>query len=129
MEFIKPLSPFFSVFLLIAAGFVFAHWKKIDLASVTEIIVYLGTPSLVFSALAGKALIAEDVVLLSSVAHSCSAPSESYGVYFLGFGFHSRGFALPILFMNAGNMDDSIGALCFGPAGMQRARLLQTALD
>ncbi|HXT55323.1 MAG TPA: hypothetical protein VN826_12525 [Candidatus Eisenbacteria bacterium] len=77
MEFIKPLSPVISVFLLIAAGFVFAHWKKINLASVTEIIVYLGTPSLVFSALAGKALVAEDIVLLFVGARSFSAPSVS----------------------------------------------------
>ena len=37
MEFIKPLSPVIPVFLLVAAGFIFAHWKKISLASVTEI--------------------------------------------------------------------------------------------
>jgi predicted permease len=62
MEFIRPLSPVISVFLLVAA--IFAHWKKISLASITEIIVYLGTPALVFSALAGKSLLSQDIVLL-----------------------------------------------------------------
>ena len=47
MELIKP--PVIPVFLLVVIGFIFAHWKKISLASVTEIIVYLGTPSLVFN--------------------------------------------------------------------------------
>jgi predicted permease len=46
------------------------------------------------------------------------------GVYFLVFGFHSRGFALPILFMNAGNMGIPLALFAFGPAGMQRATLL-----
>jgi predicted permease len=79
--------------------------EKINLASITEIIVYLGTPALVFSALAGKALVAEDIVLLfvgSTLIFA--ALGLLIGVYFVLSGFHSRGFALPILFMNAGNM-------------------------
>ena len=125
MEFIKPLSPVLSVFLLIASGFVFAHWKKINLASVTEIIVYLGTPSLVFSALAGKALVAEDILLLFvGSALIFSVVGTLIVVYSVVFGFHSRGFALPILFMNAGNMGIPLALFAFGPAGMQRATLL-----
>jgi malate permease and related proteins len=125
MEFIKPLSPVLSVFLLIASGFVFAHWKKINLASVTEIIVYLGTPSLVFSALAGKALVAEDILLLFvGSALIFSVVGILIVVYSVVFGFHSRGFALPILFMNAGNMGIPLALFAFGPAGMQRATLL-----
>ena len=38
MELFKPLSPVIPVFFLIALGFTFARWKKIGLASVTEII-------------------------------------------------------------------------------------------
>ena len=63
MELFTPLFPVIQVFLLIAAGFVFAHWKKIGLTSVTEIIVYLGTPSLVFSSLASRPLFAGDIVV------------------------------------------------------------------
>jgi predicted permease len=40
------LSPVVPVFLLVGTGFAFAHWKKISLVLVTEIIVYLGTPAL-----------------------------------------------------------------------------------
>ncbi len=32
MEIFKPVSPVIPVFMLIAAGFIFAHWKKISLA-------------------------------------------------------------------------------------------------
>jgi len=66
MEIFKPLSPVIPVFLLVAVGFVFAHWKKISLASVTEIIVYLGTPSLVFTSLASRPLFAGDIAVLVS---------------------------------------------------------------
>ena len=99
--------------------------EKINLASITEIIVYLGTPALVFSALAGKALVAEDIVLLfvgSTLIFA--ALGLLIGVYFVLSGFHSRGFALPILFMNAGNMGIPLALFAFGPAAMQRATLL-----
>ncbi|HEX2933397.1 MAG TPA: hypothetical protein VHV54_26955, partial [Candidatus Binatia bacterium] len=62
MELFKSLSPVIPVFFLIAAGFAFAHWKKISLTSVTEIIVYLGTPSLVFSSLVSRPLFVGDIV-------------------------------------------------------------------
>jgi predicted permease len=33
MKIFKPLSPVIPVFLLVAVGFVFAHWKEIGLDS------------------------------------------------------------------------------------------------
>jgi predicted permease len=125
MEIFKPLSPVIPVFLLIAAGFVFAHWKKISLASVTEIIVYLGTPSLVFSSLASKPLFAGDLAILASgIIAIYAGVGVLIRLYFITFRFHSRGFALPVLFMNAGNMGIPLALFAFGPAGMQRATLL-----
>lgn len=125
MGIFKPLFPVIQVFLLIAAGFGFARWKKINLASVTEIIVYLGTPSLVFSSLASKPLFAGDLAILAS---GITAIYAGVGIlirlYFIIFRFHSRGFALPVLFMNAGNMGLPLALFAFGQAGMQRATLL-----
>jgi len=125
MEVLKPLSPVVPVFLLIAAGFVFAHWKRINLASVTEIIVYLGTPSLVFSSLASKPLYPADLVILASgLIATYAGVGVLIQLYFLIFRFHSRGFALPTLFMNAGNMGIPLALFGFGQAGLQRATLL-----
>jgi len=125
MELFKPLSPVIPVFFLIALGFTFARWKKISLASVTEIIVYLGTPSLVFTSLAGKPLYAgELVILLSGMLLIYAGVGLLIWLYFLVFRFHSRGFALPALFMNAGNMGLPLALFAFGQAGMQRATLL-----
>ncbi len=125
MEILKPLSPVLQVFLLVAVGFVFAHWKKIHLSSVTELIVYLGTPSLVFSSLASKPLYAGDiVVLLSGILLIFAGVGLLIRLYFLVFHFTSRGFTLPSLFMNAGNMGIPLALFAFGQAGMQRATLL-----
>jgi predicted permease len=125
MELIKPLSPVIPVFLLVAVGFIFAHWKKISLTSVTEIIVYLGTPSLVFSSLASKPLYAGDIAVLSiGILIIFAGVGLLIRVYFFIFGFTSRGFALPTLFMNAGNMGIPLALFAFGQEGMQRATLM-----
>jgi hypothetical protein len=39
MDLFKALSPVIPVFMLIACGFAFAHWKRISLTSVTKLIV------------------------------------------------------------------------------------------
>jgi len=125
MELIKPLSPVIPVFFLIALGFVFARWKQINLASVTEIVVYLGTPSLVFTSIAGKPLYAGDLaVLFGGILAIYAAVGFLIWLYFLAFRFHSRGFALPVLFMNAGNMGIPLALFAFGQDGIQRATLL-----
>lgn len=98
MEFLKPVSPDIPPFLLISAGFIFARWKKISLASVTEIIVYLGTPSLVFSSLASKPLYAGDIaVLLAGILLIFAGVGFLIRFHCFIFHFASRGFALPSL--------------------------------
>ncbi len=125
MEIFKPLSPVIPVFMLIAGGFIFAHWKKINLSSVTEIIVYLGTPSLVFSSLVSKPLFAGDILILSSgIVVIFAGVGLLIRAYFALFAFESRGFALPALFMNAGNMGIPLAFFAFGQAGLQRATLM-----
>jgi predicted permease len=125
VEFIKPLAPVVPVFLLIATGFIFAHWKKISLTSVTEIIVYLGTPSLVFSSLASRPLFAGDIAtLFTGVLLIFAGVGLLIRLYFSIFRFTSRGFVMPTLFMNAGNMGIPLALFAFGQAGMQRATLM-----
>lgn len=125
MELLQPLSPVIPVFLLIGIGFIFAHWKKISLASVTEFVVYLAAPSLVFTSLATKPLFAADILMMASGAIGILI---GVGVlilaYFRLFRFESRGFALPVLFMNAGNMGIPLSLFAFGAPGLQRASLM-----
>jgi predicted permease len=115
MELLKPLSPVIPVFILIAVGFLFAQWKKINLSSVTEIVVYLGTPSLVFGSLASKPLHPADIgVLCAGILMIFAGVGLLIRLYFLCFRFSSRGFALPTLFMNAGNMGIPLALFAFG---------------
>jgi predicted permease len=125
MELLRPLSPVVPVFLLIAIGFVFASWKKISLASITEIIVYLAAPCLVFTALATRPLHATDIsLLLCGAVGILAGTGILVWIYFSVFQFHSRGFALPVLFMNAGNMGIPLALFAFGQPGLQRGTLM-----
>lgn len=125
MDILKALSPVIPVFMLIGVGFVFAQWKRISLRSVTEIIVYLGTPALVFSSLASRPLFAGDIaVLFGGMILIFAGVGLLIQLYFVCFRFSSRGFVLPCLFMNAGNMGFPLALFAFGQAGMQRATLI-----
>ena len=125
MDLFKALSPVIPVFMLIACGFAFAHWKRISLTSVTELIVYLGTPALVFSSLVSRPLFAGDIaVLFGGILIIFAIVGLLIRLYFFIFQFSSRGFTLPCLFMNAGNMGFPLALFAFGEAGMQRATLM-----
>jgi len=125
MDLFKALSPVIPVFMLIASGFAFAHWKRISLTSVTELIVYLGTPALVFSSLVSRPLFAGDIaVLFGGILIIFAIVGLLIRLYFFIFQFSSRGFTLPCLFMNAGNMGFPLALFAFGEAGMQRATLM-----
>ena len=125
MDLFKALSPVIPVFMLIASGFAFAHWKRISLTSVTELIVYLGTPALVFSSLVSIPLFAGDIaVLFCGILIIFAIVGLLIRLYFFIFQFSSRGFTLPCLFMNAGNMGFPLALFAFGEAGMQRATLM-----
>ena len=118
------LSPVIPVFALIGIGFIFARWKKISLESITEFIVYLASPALVFSSLSSKPLFATDIlVLLAGVAGFMGGVGILIRIYSAIFRFHSRGFILPVLFINAGNMGIPLALFAFGEPGLQRASI------
>lgn len=130
MNVLKPLSPVLSVFLLIAVGFFFARWKKIDLTSITEILIFLAAPCLAFTSLVTKPLFVTDIiVIVAGVVGIFVGVGLLISLYFLIFRFRSRGFVLPVLFMNAGNMGIPLALFAFGEPGLQRGTLLFVAIS
>jgi predicted permease len=130
MDVVKPLAPVIPVFLLIALGFLFARWKKIDLTSITEILIYLAAPCLAFTSLTTKPLFVSDiVVLIAGVLGIFLGVGILIALYTLLFRFRSRGFVTPVLFMNAGNMGIPLALFAFGEPGLQRATLLFVAIS
>ena len=52
----KVFSTVFPVFFLLGLGWLFGRFKKIDLNTLTDVVVYVGSPCLAFSALSKSAL-------------------------------------------------------------------------
>ncbi len=122
---LRPLAPVVPVFILIAIGFFFARYKKISLEPITEIVIYLGAPCLVFTSLASKPLFATDIaVLLAGLLGIIAGVGLLIWIYSLLTHFSSPGFTLPVLFMNAGNIGIPLALFAFGEPGLQRGTLL-----
>jgi malate permease and related proteins len=129
MSLVTALSPVVPVFVLTAVGFTFARYRRISLDAITEYVVYLGAPALVFTSLATKPLYAVDIAVIAVGALGILA-----GVGLLIFvyrsitGLVSAGFTLPVLFMNAGNMGIPLALFAFGEPGLQRGTLFYVVI-
>src|SRR5262245_46371220 len=72
-----------------------------------------------------RPLLAGDIaILLAGILLIFAGVGLLIRIYFFVFRFSSRGFVMPTLFMNAGNMCIPLALFAFGEAGMQRATLM-----
>lgn len=131
MEIIKVLSVVFPVFCIIGLGYAFARFKKISLEPIIEVLLYLTIPALVISSLSRKKLVIDDLAIVS-----LSAVLVILGTGLLAFIYLSvikrrdlRGFYLPVMFMNSGNMSFPLALLAFGPDGLTVAILYYIAVS
>lgn len=128
---IKILSVVFPVFSIIALGYFFARFKKISLEPVIEILLYLTIPALVISSLSKKKLVTADlaIVSLAAIAVVIGTGVISY-IYLRAIKRQDlKGFYLPAMFMNSGNMSFPLALLAFGPEGLTVAILYYIAIS
>ncbi len=110
------------VFLVIGTGYLFSNYKKIDLKSINDLVVYITTPCLVVTSLssfpiditiAGKIFLIAGAVLTVSliigllITKLTNLPYEVY--------------VPPLLFGNTGSMGLSLAFFAFGHAGFNVA--------
>jgi len=112
----------FPVFFIIVLGWLFARVKNINLGAVSEIILYITTPCLIFSSLLKNQVIMADFLTISlSVLVVTSGCGLATWIFLRLFHLDCRGLYLPVMFMNAGNMALPLALLAFGPQGLSRA--------
>ena len=131
MPTIKVLSVVFPVFSVIGVGYVFARFKKISLEPIIEILLYLTIPALVISSLSRKKIVTTDLALVSFSALVVVAGTGALAFLYLTFIKRRdlRGFYLPTMFMNSGNMSFPLALLAFGPEGLTVAILYYIAIS
>jgi hypothetical protein len=128
---LKTLEVAFPVFAIIAIGYVFARLRKIDLRAVIDLLLYITIPALVISSLSRKPLETELVVTVAVSA--CAVVAATGVVAFLYLRLTGRaglrGFYLPTMFMNTGNMGLPLALLAFGQEGLTVAVLYYVTMS
>lgn len=83
-----------------------------------------------FTSLTTKPLLATDIItIVAGVVAIFVGVGILIWFYCSIFYFRSRGFVLPVLFMNAGNVGIPLALFAFGEAGLQRGTLLFVAIS
>lgn len=118
------LATVFPVFFIIALGWLFAKLKNINLGAVSEIILYIATPCLIFSSLLKSQVIMADFLTIAlSVLVVTAGCGLATWIFLRLSHLDCRGLYLPVMFMNAGNMALPLALLAFGSQGLSRAVL------
>lgn len=122
---IKTLTIVLPVFSIIGLGYFFARFKKISLEPIIEMLLYLTIPALVISSLSKKKLVTADLatVSLSAVIVVLGCGALSFAYLRLIKRRDLKGFYLPAMFMNSGNMSFPLSLLAFGAEGLAVAVL------
>ncbi|MBI5588154.1 MAG: AEC family transporter, partial [Deltaproteobacteria bacterium] len=125
MPILKVFSVVFPVFCIIGLGYLFARFKKISLEPIIEILLYLTVPALVISSLSRKKIVTADLAMVSLSAFVVVAGTGILAFLYLAFIKRRdlRGFYLPTMFMNSGNMSFPLALLAFGADGLTVAVL------
>jgi predicted permease len=131
MAILKALEIVFPVFCIIGIGYLFAAFRKISLEPIIEVLLFLTIPALVISSLSRKQLVLDDLAVVS-----LSAIIVILGTGLLAYIYLAvikrrdlRGFYLPVMFMNSGNMSFPLALLAFGPDGLTVAVLYYIAVS
>jgi hypothetical protein len=112
----------FPVFSIIVLGYLLARIKRLDIPTISEIMVYTSSPCLIFSSIAKREMILSEWLVMGGA--SVAIVLGTCGLMWLyqrANGVHMRGLFLPAMFMNSGNMALPFALLAFGQGGFDKA--------
>lgn len=120
LEIIKVLLPILAVTLI---GFIFGRFKKIDLKTIADFIIYVSAPALALVQLSMQRM---EIGEISLIALSAAFVIIGSGVIaFLFFRTTklpaSIGIYLPVMFMNSGFIGYPLALFAFGGPGLSKA--------
>ncbi len=131
MALYKILSIVFPVFTTIGIGYLFARFKRIDLNSLIEILLFVTIPALVISSLIKRKIPPDEIglVFLSALLVVAGVGVIAHLYLRITGRTELRGFYLPTMFMNSGNMALPLALLSFGSRGLQVAILYYVSVS
>jgi hypothetical protein len=118
---LKVANVVLPVFAIVAVGYGMGKFKELHLKSITEVILFITAPCLVFDSLSQKGILWFDFMVIS-----LSATVVVLGGALIAFLFLSllrttlTELYLPIMFMNCGNLALPLCLLAFGEQGLRK---------
>ena len=122
---IKIFEIVFPVVALIALGFAYGRWKKLDPKVLAEIALFILSPAVMFDALAGRDINLHQ--LMQALGLSLAVyliPGLTAGVIQKAAGMQSRIFIPCVMIMNAVSLPYPLALLAFGEEGLAQVVLL-----
>jgi predicted permease len=118
------------VFGVAAAGWFFAGFREVDLGGLTDIVLYLAVPALVFHSLATTTLGMGSMLLVGGgVVAQIAACGVACWISHRATGIPGRGLTLTALFPNTGNLGLPLALFAFGQEGLDAAVIVFTAVS
>ncbi len=112
----------FPVFSIIALGYLLGRIKSVDIPTLSEIVVNVTNPCLIFISIARMDIVPSEWLVMGSAAVAIVlGTGVMMWVYQRVSGVRMRGLFLPAMFMNSGNMGLPFALLAFGQAGLDKA--------
>jgi len=117
------------VFGVAAAGWVFAGFRRVELGTLTDIVLYLAAPALVFHSLASRPLTAAAMAAVGggAVFQVLVCGAVAWAV-FRALRTPARGLMLATMFPNTGNLGLPLALFAFGQDGLAAAVIVFTAV-
>ena len=117
------------VFGVAAAGWVFAGVRRVELGTLTDIVLYLAAPALVFHSLASRPLTVSAMAAVGggAVFQVLVCGAVAWAV-FRALRMPARGLMLATMFPNTGNLGLPLALFAFGQEGLAAAVIVFTAI-
>jgi hypothetical protein len=115
----------FPVFALIGAGFVYGRWRKVDVKFISEIIIFLFAPAIMFDSLSRQHM--TGAILLRAVGFSLAIqliPGAIAMAIRRAAGIRPRAFVPSVMIMNTVTLPYPLALLAFGEEGLAQVVLL-----
>lgn len=111
------------VYAVIAVGFALGSLPSIQVRTLADLALWVTSPALLFSLLSGTTLDPERLAALGLGTVAIVVGTALLAILYVRASGVGRGFLLPALFWNGGNMGLACSRLAFGPAGLESAAI------
>ena len=121
------LDPVLVAFGVMAVGAIFQKTIGFDHKNISDLVLYVTGPALIFVALYSHRIYASELYILTLAAIAVMFASGIFAFFaFSAIGYKNSGIILPSMFMNSGYLGYPVALFALGEIGLQKAIIFDT---